>query len=178
MEIAASDILNVSLAVAGWTAFGLAIAVGLALDMVGLFGNWIILAAVAIAWLATGFEHFGPWALVIMAALAGLGELIEFAAAGYGAARFGASKGGIWTTLAGCIVGGILGTPLFPVVGTVIGACVGAFVGAAAYEMLVAERGTSEAMWTGVGAALGKVGGLFGKLLAGFVMLVVAFFTF
>ncbi len=82
--------------------------------------------------------------------------------------------------LVGCLLGGVAFTPLIPVplVGTLIGACIGSFVGAALYEYIQMERGTGQALWTGIGAALGKVAGLFAKLAMGLAMLAVAAFTF
>ncbi len=169
--------MDIVLAVFGWSAFGIAVAVGLALDMVGWFGNWIILGAVAVAWLATGMGHFGWLGLGGMLGLAGLGELLEFALAGYGAKKFGGSKGSMWAALAGCIVGAIVGTPWFPVVGTLLGACAGAFAFAALYEYIQQEKKGGAAVWVGVGAALGKVGGIFAKLLCGLAILAVAAMT-
>ena len=58
--------MSLALAIAGWAVFGLLVVVGLALDAVGLFGNWVILAAVAAAWIATGFSHFGFGGLAVM----------------------------------------------------------------------------------------------------------------
>ena len=158
----------------GWLIFVLAIIVGLCLDLVGLFGNWIILGAVAIAWMATGFEHFGIFSLLFMAGFAVIGEVLETLLAGYGAKKFGGSKGSMVAALVGCIAGAIFGTPIFPIVGTLIGACLGAFLGAALYEYLQMRRTHQEAMWTGLGAALGKVGGVFAKLFCGVAMLVIA----
>ncbi|MBI5094416.1 MAG: DUF456 domain-containing protein [Candidatus Hydrogenedentes bacterium] len=168
------------LAILGWTAFGLAIAAGLVLDFVGLFGNWIILSAMAGLWAATGFVHFGWWGLGGMLLLAVLGEIIEMVAAGYGASKFGGGKGAMVAAFVGCLVGAIVLTPLIPVplVGTMIGACLGAFVGAALYEYIVMEKKTQAALWTGVGAALGKVAGVFAKVFVGVAMLVVAVLTY
>jgi uncharacterized protein len=167
-------IFDTTLAVVGWVAFVLAILVGLVLDLLGLFGNWIIFAAIALAWLLTGFEHFGILCLLILLGLAVLGEVFETASASYGAARFGGSKGTMVSTLVGAIAGAILGSPWFPVVGTLLGALLGAFIGAALYEFVVNERHAKGAAWTGFGAALGKVAGVFAKLAVGFVMLLVA----
>lgn len=164
--------------IAGWSLFLLAIVVGLALDLVGLFGNWIILGAVAIAWVATGFEHFGIFGLTFMVGFAILGEILETALAGYGARRFGGSKGSMVAALVGCIGGAIGGSFVLMIVGTLIGACLGAFVGAALYEYIQMQKTHQEAMWTGLGAALGKVGGLFAKMFCGIAMLIIAFFTF
>ena len=67
--------MAIVLAIIGWGLFGLAVLAGLVLDLVGLFGNWVILAAVAGAWLATGFQHFGAGVLLGLAGLAVLGEI-------------------------------------------------------------------------------------------------------
>ena len=165
-------------AIVGWTGFGLALAAGLALDLVGLFGNWVILAAVAVAWLATGFSHFSGWVLLAMTGLAALGEVVEVLAAGYGAARFGGSRGVTVAAVAGGLAGAVVGAPWFPVVGVLLGACAGAFLGAAAYELLLMRREPGEALRSGLGAAVGRVAGLFAKLLAGAAMLALAAFTF
>ncbi len=175
----AMALMNDAVSIAGWSGFGLAILVGLGLDMVGLFGNWIILGASVIAWIATGFTHFGVWGLVFMTGFAVLGEILETAFAGYGAKKFGGSKGSIIAALVGCILGAIAGT-VIPIllIGNLIGACLGAFVGAALYEYIKMEKRAGEAMWTGLGAAIGKVGGLFAKFFCGIAMLVVMFFSF
>jgi uncharacterized protein YqgC (DUF456 family) len=153
--------------------------VGLGLDLVGLFGNWIILAAVALAWVATDFDHFGIVGLGFMAGFAVLGEILETALAGYGARKFGGSKGSMVAALVGCLVGAVLGTGIpILIIGNLIGACLGAFGGAALYEYIKLEKKPGEAMWTGLGAALGKVGGVFAKLFCGMAMLAIAALTY
>jgi len=170
--------MDMMLGILGWTCFGVAVLTGLLLDLLGLFGNWIILGAAGIVWAVTGFAYFSPWALLLMTGLAALGEVLEFALAGFGARRFGGSKGSMVAALVGCIVGAVVGTPLFPLVGTLIGACIGAFGAAALYEYLHQDRSVEQALWTGLGAALGKVGGIFAKFLCGLVILGVAAATF
>lgn len=169
---------ELSLALLGWTAFGIAVLIGLALDLVGLFGNWIILAAIIVAWIVLGFVPFGWVGIGIIFGLAVLGEILETIAAGYGAKKFGGSKGSILAAVVGCLFGAILGTPLFPIIGTLIGACIGAFVGAALWEYIRHEKQPGEALWTGLGAAIGKVAGLFAKTLVGFAMLLTAALTY
>ena len=166
--------MSAAIAILGWITFYLAILVGLALDLIGLFGNWIILLALLGLWWATGFVHFGTAAIIAFVALAVLGEVIEAIAAAYGATKFGGSKGSAVAALVGTIAGGIFGTPWFPIVGTVIGACLGAFVAAAAYEYLLMERRAHGAAWTGLGAALGKVAGLMAKAFVGLAILFIA----
>ncbi len=180
MDIPWGEIGATTLTITGWSLFAVAVLVGLVLDLLGLFGNWIILGAVVIAWVATGFEHFGWVGLLFMTGLAVMGEVLETAAAGYGAAKFGGGRGTIISALIGCFAGAVLFTPLIPVplIGTVIGACLGSFLAAALYEYIQMERQAHQALWTGFGAALGKVGGIFAKLLVGVIMLVIAAMTF
>lgn len=166
--------------VLGWIVFGLVIIMGLILDLVGLFGNWLILGAIAAAWALSGFDHFGGYTIPILIGLAILGEVLETAAAGMGAAKFGGGKGSIVASVVGCIVGSIVGTGSIPIplIGTLIGACGGAFLAATAYELNRQEHVIEGAIRVGIGAALGKVGGLFAKTLIGFAMLGVAVINF
>lgn len=170
--------MELALEIVGWTLFGLAVLVGLMLDLVGLFGNWIILAAVTLAFVFSGFEYFSWPVLGVLLVIAILGEIIETAAAGFGAAKFGGSRGSMAAAIVGCILGAILGTPIFPLLGTIVGAAVGAFVGAGLYEYLQGQKSANDATQIGIGAALGKVAGLFAKTFAGFTMLFVAFLGF
>lgn len=183
--------MDIFLAVLGWTGFAVAVILGLGLNLLGLFGNWLILLAILAAWLLTGLSHFGIWSLGLMFLMAVAGEVLEFAMAGYGARRFGGHKGAMAAALAGAIVGSIAGTPLFPVFGTVLGACAGAFVFAAVYQYIANQRPANEtvpgwrarweearsAMWTGTGAAAGKIGGMLAKFLCGLVILGIAVLT-
>ncbi len=172
------DVLMTVLVVLGWIAFGGAVLIGIALNLLGLFGNWIILGAVGIAAALSGFDHFGGYTIPLLLGMAVVGEVLEAGAAGVGAARYGGGRGAIVAALAGTIVGGIVGTPIFPLVGTIIGACVGAFGFATLYELLVTNRGIDDATRAGVGAALGKIAGLFAKTFVGFVMLLIAFLNY
>ena len=162
----------------GWFLFGLAIAGGLVLNFAGLFGNWVIFGAMLGAWVFTRFRHFGLWSLAGLLALALLGEALELAAASYGAGRFGGSRGAKIAAVAGCILGAIVGTPWFPVVGTLLGACLGAFAAAGGYEYFVERRQPYAAFRVGAGAATGKVAGMIAKILVGILMLFVAAMTY
>lgn len=166
------------LGVVGWTVFGLAILAGLVLDLVGLFGNWVILGTVATAWALSGFTHFGILSLILMTLLAAAGEVLETLLAGYGAKKFGGSKGSMVAALVGAIGGAILGTPMLPIIGTLVGACVGAFAAAAFYEYVQHEKSVDASLKTGFGAAVGKIGGLFAKLICGFAILFIAYVAF
>jgi uncharacterized protein YqgC (DUF456 family) len=170
--------MTAAVAVVGWVVFGIAILAGLLLDVVGLFGNWVILAAIGAVWAVTGFAHFGGWAMLVMLILAVLGEAIEMVAASLGASKFGGSRGAAVAAMLGCIAGAIVGTPMLPVLGTIAGACVGAFLAAAVFETAFMRRNLGGAVRTGFGAALGKIAGLLAKMLVGFFILFVAAFTY
>lgn len=172
--------MDLLFSIVGWTSFILAIMAGVGLNLLGLFGNWLILGAIAVAAFATGFDHFGGYTLLVLLGFAVLGEILEAGAAGVGAARFGGGKGAIGASLVGCILGAILFTPLIPIpiVGTLIGACIGAFLGGGMYEYLQREKGMKESLQVGFGAALGKIGGVMAKSAVGFIMLLIALFTY
>jgi uncharacterized protein len=170
--------MSIALAIFGWTLYGLAVCAGLVLDSVGLFGNWVILGATVLAWLFTGFGHFSLWGLLLMLALAVLGEVAEALASAFGAKRFGGGKGTGIAAVVGCLLGAVAGTGVFPVFGTMAGACLGSFTGAALYEHLHHDKEYGHAAWTGMGAAIGQLSGLVAKLLFGIAMLGVAFLTF
>jgi len=110
-----------ALAIVGWTLFALACFVGVGLNVFGLFGNWIILCAIVAAWLVSGFAYFSIWSILVCLALAGLGELLEAIAAGYGASKFGGTRGTMIASIVGAIGGAILGAPLGLIIGSLVG---------------------------------------------------------
>jgi uncharacterized protein YqgC (DUF456 family) len=158
-----------ALAILGWTLYAISVFAGVILNMVGLFGNWVILGASAAVWLLT--DHFGLWTIIFMLIFAVLGEIAEALAAAYGAKRYGGGKGAMVSAIVGCIIGAIVGSGLLPILGTIAGACIGAFIGPAAYEYSISRRSADDAMRVGFGAALGKVAGMMAKTGAGFLML-------
>ena len=164
-------------AVVLWTTFSLLVISGLLLNMLGLFGNWLILLGLIIVWVSTGFIHFGWIGIGIFLALAVVGEIFEAGASALGAQRFGGTKGTMVAAVVGAIGGGVLGTPILPVIGTLLGAIVGSFVAAALYEVVQSEKPLGQAMYTGFGAALGKVGGILAKFSMGILMLLAAWLT-
>jgi hypothetical protein len=116
----------------------------LALTAVGLPGTWVMLCLAVIVELVDGTylsgsspTTFSWWAIGGCAALAVIGEVIEFATGAVGAKAGGASRRGMWGALIGGFLGAIVLTPIIPipVVGTLLGALFGTFLGA-----LVAER--------------------------------------
>ncbi len=147
---------------------------GLALVALGLPGLWVMVAAVvAYGWL-TDFQRIGVVTIVVVTALAVIGEIIE-AWLGFGLARrYGGSKRAGWGALLGGLVGAIVGVPV-PVIGSVIGAFVGSFAGAVVFEYSKSDAGT--AVKAGWGALVGRAAATAAKAAVGVVIAVVALFA-
>ena len=160
--------LLVTLAVTSWL-----------LNLVGLPGNWIVLALAALyAWLipASWRGDFGWRWLVALAVLATVGELLEFLASALGTQHAGGSRRSAVGALIGSMIGGIVGATValpIPVVGPVIGALlmggIGAAVGAVVGEL--SAGGESRRSWEiGHAAFWGRLLGTGAKTLMGAVM--------
>jgi len=156
-------------------------AVWLVLVVFGLPGNWLIVISTCLfAWWRWDDDVFSIYTLIAIAALAVLGELVEFFAGMVGAKRAGASWRGSLAALAGAIAGAIFGTFLIsiPFLGTLLGACIGAGLGAWALEFSRGKKLEESARY-GVGAGLGEFLGITSKFALGIVIwLVVAVAAF
>src|SRR3954463_6725211 len=123
-------------------AVALVFACGLAwlTTLVALPGNWLIVGCSALfAWLLSHDSSHGiTWTTVaVLAGLAVLGEIVEFAAGAGGAAKQGASKRAIALAMIGAVIGSLLGIAIglpIPVLGSfmmaLLGGAAGAFFGA------------------------------------------------
>jgi uncharacterized protein len=164
----------------------LLIACGMLCWLANLFslpGNWVLLGLVALfAFLVPETSGRGvSWTAVgIMAALAVLGEIIEFAAGAAGAAKQGASRRAVVLSLVGALAGSILGAtagipiPIFgSMIGALLGGSVGAFAGAYFGEVW-SERPHAHGLNVGKAAFIGRLWGTLGKFVVGAVMLGVA----
>ncbi|MGB7161328.1 MAG: DUF456 domain-containing protein [Tepidisphaeraceae bacterium] len=148
--------------------------VGLFINILGLPGLWLMVAAFgAYAWATAASDYVSVGALVAVIVLALLAELVEFVAGAAGSKAAGGSKRGMMGAIIGGIVGGIVGTPIFPVVGTIVGACLGSFIGAFTIELAIG-RTHDDSMKIGIGAAKGRFVGIVAKLAFGIAMLFVA----
>jgi len=145
-------------------------------------GNWIVVAlAAGFAWLFPQEMGRGvSWTTVgVAAALAAVGEVIEFAAGAAGAAKQGASRRAVALALVGAMVGSVagvmVGTPV-PVLGSfvmaLLGGAGGAFAGAYLGEMWKG-RAEHERIAAGQGAFVGKIWGTLGKLACGAVIVAI-----
>lgn len=146
-------------------------------------GNWLIVVFTALfAWFFPGDGERGiSWTTVgVLAAIAAVGEAIEFAAGAAVAGKRGGSRRGMALAVAGTLIGSITGafvTLPIPVVGPVIGAiaggAAGAFAGAWVGESWKGKP-LKEGYHIATGAMLGRLLGTAGKLLVGATMVVIA----
>jgi uncharacterized protein YqgC (DUF456 family) len=147
--------------------------VGLVSLVFGLPGNFIILAdSVLYGWYG-GFREITLKVIIVLVILSVLGEIFEFALGVIGAKKHRASKGAIAGSIAGGIIGGICGAPFLLGIGSVLGAFLGAFAGAFLVEFF-RGKGLNQAIKSGRGAFIGRVGGTITKGAIGVVMIAIA----
>jgi uncharacterized protein YqgC (DUF456 family) len=146
----------------------------------GLPGTWLLLGAAVFIELIDGLWRpgekpatFGWPVLAGATALAGLGEVMEFAAGAMGARWGGATRRGVIGALVGAIAGAVLFSLLIPIpfVGTLLGALVGTFVGALLGEATAEKRRhPRENVRAAIAASIGRLAGTLGKLAIGAVV--------
>jgi uncharacterized protein YqgC (DUF456 family) len=137
-------------------------------------GTWLmVLFAAGMEWWLPGESLFSWTVLYVVAALALLGELLEFVFSAAGSRQAGGSKRGAAIAIVGGVVGAVLGTALpVPVAGTLIGASIGAFSGSLLGD-LWAGRPLFHSVDAGRGAAVGRFFGTVSKLVIGAAMVLI-----
>lgn len=124
-------------------------------------GAPLLFAGLFVAAWADDFVYVGVKTLVVLGIMATLSYVLEFAASALGARRFGATRRAITGAAIGTVVGLFFGLP---------GILLGPFLGAVVGE-LTAQRDLRAAARSGVGAFLGLLLAIAGKLALGFAML-------
>lgn len=162
----------------------LACAAAWALNLVGLPGNWLGVAILALyAWLGPqqSRAEIGLAAVMIAFAAALLGEVIEFAAGALGAQRAGASRRAtlyaVVGSITGAIGGAVIGLPV-PLIGPILAAILFGGLGAAAgamYGEWTDGRPWRQSWTIGHAAFWGRTWGVLGKVTAGGLIVLVAF---
>jgi len=160
-----------------------AFAAGWFLTLLGMPGNWLIVAAGGMyCWLgpATGRSSMSLVAVGVMLALAALGEILEFALGAVGARKAGggrrAASGALVGSLGGAVAGLFVGLPI-PVIGPMVSAVLFAAGGAmaGAYCMQRSDPGHEYKAWkVGKAAFWGRLAGTVAKLFMGTAMIAVA----
>ena len=160
-----------------------AIVAGWVLTLMGLPGNWLMVAAVALyTWLTptTGPTQIAWTTPLAMTALAVGGELAELAAGVWGARRAGGSRRAAIFSLIGSMAGALLGASLglpIPLIGppiaALLGGALGALAGAAFAEHSRGET-SSHAIRVGGAAFLGRLLGTGAKTAVATILAVIA----
>jgi len=179
-----------SLAVVHWLDSANAIAVGFAIvalnavawagNLIALPGNWVMVLILAcFAWLGPqdGRVEIGLSTVILATLFAIAGEAIEFAASALGARRAGASRRStlyaVLGSFAGALAGAVIGIPI-PIIGPIVAAVLFAGLGAmggAIYGERTEGRNWKETWSIGHAAFWGRTFGTFGKITAGFAIL-------
>ena len=144
----------------------------LVLVVFGLPGNWLIVISTCLfAWWRWDDGVFSIYTLIVIVALAILGELVEFFAGMIGAKKSGASWPGSIFALFGAVTGAVLGTFLIPVpfFGTLLGACLGAGLGVWGLEFSRGKKMEHSVRYA-VGAGLGEFFGITSKFALGIII--------
>lgn len=149
-------------------ALAAAVVVGLALIPVGLPGLWLILLAGVAHRVLVDPPTLSWWLLGGCAALALVGEFLEFRTSARYTEKVGGSKRAGWGAVIGGISGAIIGVPV-PIVGSVVGAFGGAYLGALAGEYSHA-RDLARARQVAAGALVGRGVATVQKVLVGLVI--------
>ena len=154
---------------------------GWIINVLGMPGNWLVVVLGALCLWLRPVDHLSHVAwppLIVMVAMALLGEILEFVAGALGASQKGGSKRGTALAIVGSIGGAIAGLffgaaiPI-PIVGSLIGSLVlgaiGAFGGAIAGERW-AGKDWDASIEVGSAAFWGRLLGTVAKAVCGTVV--------
>jgi uncharacterized protein len=154
-------------------------------NILGLPGNWLMLACSVVYWLVMPVDSraaIGTVLLLVLAGLALAGEFAELAAGSAGVSKAGGTRRSalyaIGGSIAGAMFGFFVGVPI-PVLGSVIGSLLFGSLGAMAGAMLgerSAGRKWTESLQVGKAAFLGRALGTAAKMGVGLVMIFIALF--
>lgn len=142
----------------------------LLLNIISLPANWCIVFFFIILYFLPGFT-ISFTTILILVAIALIGELLEAGLQMLLSKRHGASIAGNWGGIFGSIVGAIIGIPFLLGLGAIIGAILGAWLGCYAVEKM---KGKSEqqAKKAAFGALKGKILGFSIKIALGAYIIV------
>ena len=149
---------------------------GLITLIFGLPGNFIVLIDTILYGWYGGFSEITFRVIVALVLLSLLGELLEFLIGITGLKKYKSSNKAIVGSIVGGIVGAIWGAPFLLGIGSIIGAFIGAFAGAFLVELLD-RKGASQAIQSGWGAFVGRLGGTITKGVIGIAMVSIAIFS-
>ena len=139
--------------------FAVSVVAAMFSNFYGVPGNIIIAINSFIYGVLTGFEAFSFGFVLTLLLIVFVAEFLEYVLIVLTARKYGASKWGVTGSIVGGIAGAISGAFVTPVMGAIIGSVLGVFIGATVLEFFKSYR-LRDAVLSGVGAFLGKLGGL------------------
>jgi len=157
----------------GLTIFILVLFAGILSTVFGIPGTVIILIDVILYAFITGFEKIGFKIIIILVIISILAEAIDFAFGMAGAARFGASKQGVWIVVFSSFVGALVMTPVLFGLGTVVGIFLGGFCGVLIVE-IIRQSMLKPALRESYKAILGRVAGTIVKGFCAITMTIIS----
>jgi uncharacterized protein YqgC (DUF456 family) len=140
--------------------------VALALNIVGLPGNWVLVGTALVVTLIPGFGDLTWTYFFVILGLALLGEAIESLLGLVVVAKKGGTRWGVIGSFLGGIAGVILGSAIAPPFGGVVLGFVGAFAGAVVGEYMREQR-SDKAVRVGFWAFVGRSLAIMGKIACG-----------
>ena len=134
-------------------------------------GNLLITVNSFIYGLVTNFADYSFTFVLTLFAIFILVEFLEYMLIIVSARKYGASKWGITGSIIGGIGGAISGAFVTPILGAIIGSIIGVFAGATILEFIKTYN-LKESLLSGVGAFIGKLGGLSIKMCGAVTMII------
>lgn len=163
--------------------FGLTMAVSWLAQLLGLPGNWLIVAVAAVyAWWgpSESVTDVGWYVVGVLFVLAVLGEIVELVAGAAGVSKQGGSRRGAMLAIVGSLIGSIVGMFVglpIPIIGSLVAAVVFAALGALAGAMLGESwkgRDFDASLEIGKAAFVGRLLGTVAKMIVCSIMVAVA----
>ena len=151
--------------------FVLAVSAALMSNFFGVPGNILIAVNSLIYGVITNFDSFSLTFVLTLFVIVILVEFLEYLMIALTAKKYGASKWGITGGIIGGIGGAISGAFFTPVLGAIIGSIIGVFLGAIIFEYFRSFNFRT-AINSGLGAFLGKIGGLSLKTCGAVTMII------
>jgi uncharacterized protein YqgC (DUF456 family) len=139
--------------------FAAVLLVSMISNFFGVPGNLLIAINSFFYGLLTNYTEFSFTFVLTLFAIFLLVEFLEYVLIVVSAKKYGASKWGITGSIIGGIGGAISGAFVTPVLGAIIGSIIGVFTGATLLEFLKSYN-LKDAVLSGIGAFIGKLGGL------------------
>lgn len=156
--------MTVTISILGWLLFVAVLLAALPLQVLGLPGSWFLVAdALLLRWFA-GPDWISTSTVIVLAAMALLGEGMELWTAAAGAKTGTRIKGAVAASILGALAGGFLGAPVLFGLGAIPGMAAGAWL-AVFVAAIINGYEADRAFEAAFGALVGRLKGTAAKLI-------------